>query len=90
MNIPFITKYLKVKEELKETKEKLKTEKLINEDLRSENDEIRNEGCKMKQKQNRVVRDIRKAIHEQNYGSCPNMANKVESIIKELDVSETY
>ena len=90
MNIPFITKYLKVKEELKETKEKLKTEKLINEDLRSENDEIRNEGCKIKQKQNRVVRDIRKAIHGQNYGSCLNMANKIESIIKELDVDKTY
>ena len=86
----FITRYLKIKEELKETKSKLKTEKLINEDLRNENDEIRSDRCRMKCEQNKVIKKIRKAIHEQNYGSCLNMANKVESIIKELDVNETY
>ena len=90
MNIPFITKYLKMKEELKETKEKLETEKLINEDLRGENDDLRNDRLKVIWDQKKFIKRIRKAIHEQNYGSCLNVANKIESIIKELDVNKTY
>ena len=88
--IPFYTKYKALQEELKGKEEELKTEKLVNADLRDENFDKKMIIEKLKG----TLIEIDQETKKQNYGSSKNLGNKIQTMIydklKELDVAKLY